>query len=538
VGDALPDLPGPSALGLADPHAQRPHRYLSARLPAQGDPSGPGCGSVTDWAFVDDDAANGSQAGPAPADGAGRPLVSSVLLRLIAAAGARSARDQDGAPHVIIDGAALSPAEAGGWATDRYYREHGRAPSRDAVRDAVAVLAARAQHGAEVEPIYLRVAPTRDGIALDLGRPDHAAVIVGPHGWTVGAPPVLFRRPPHLGELPVPSVSGSLDGLGPLVNVPADALPLLVGWLLGALRPRGPYAVLGLTGEPGSGKSMTARLVRALVDPVTVGPGLASLGRDPADVFASAAAGWVASFDNLSGIAPDTSDVLCRIASGGSYSARAKYSDLAEFRLTVQRPLILNGIELSARGDLLDRSIVVPIPRLSEYTTEEALVAALESRRPAILGALMDATVGALATIASRPQRGWGSRMADHVRWVSAAEAALGWAPGTYAAAFARQNELALVASADAIPWLPALQRLLDDNGGSWDGSAGHLLASLQDRSGDGPRRHWPEHARGLSGALRRNAHALAAVGIQWDERANPHTKTAQHFITRGEVSA
>jgi ABC-type oligopeptide transport system ATPase subunit len=37
-----------------------------------------------------------------------------------------------------------------------------------------------------------------------------------------------------------------------------------------ALRPRGPYPVLGVHGEQGSGKSTAARMIRSLIDPYAV----------------------------------------------------------------------------------------------------------------------------------------------------------------------------------------------------------------------------------------------------------------------------
>jgi hypothetical protein len=52
------------------------------------------------------------------------------------------------------------------------------------------------------------------------------------------------------------------------VNVEnADDFILLVGWLLAALRPTGPYPPLIINGEQGSAKSTTRRVLRRLVDP-------------------------------------------------------------------------------------------------------------------------------------------------------------------------------------------------------------------------------------------------------------------------------
>jgi hypothetical protein len=42
---------------------------------------------------------------------------------------------------------------------------------------------------------------------------------------------------------------------------------LLVAWLLAALRPRGPYPLLAISGEQGSAKTVLCKFLKALVDP-------------------------------------------------------------------------------------------------------------------------------------------------------------------------------------------------------------------------------------------------------------------------------
>ncbi len=49
---------------------------------------------------------------------------------------------------------------------------------------------------------------------------------------------------------------------------------LIVAWLLMALRPSGPYAVLVIQGQQGSAKSTLSRVLKALVNP---GPGTSAL---------------------------------------------------------------------------------------------------------------------------------------------------------------------------------------------------------------------------------------------------------------------
>jgi hypothetical protein len=61
---------------------------------------------------------------------------------------------------------------------------------------------------------------------------------------------------------------------------------LVVAWLLAALRPRGPYPIIALSGEQGSAKSTFTRMLKALIDPNT--SPLRALPREDRDMFITA----------------------------------------------------------------------------------------------------------------------------------------------------------------------------------------------------------------------------------------------------------
>jgi len=67
--------------------------------------------------------------------------------------------------------------------------------------------------------------------------------------------------------LPTPEPGGSIDELEPFLNIASDQFVLVKGWLLGALRSRGPYPLMVVIGEAGSAKTTFSRFLRALVDP-------------------------------------------------------------------------------------------------------------------------------------------------------------------------------------------------------------------------------------------------------------------------------
>ncbi|MBI4230126.1 MAG: hypothetical protein HY608_04750, partial [Planctomycetes bacterium] len=242
-----------------------------------------------------------------------------------------------------------------------------RAPSSQTLQDALGVLEARALHDGEEHPVSVRLAESAGRLYVDLCDLERHVVEVSPDGWRVlDDPPVRFVRRRGMRALPYPARGGSINALRQFVNVRSeDDFRLLVGWLLQAARPRGPYAVLALVGGQGSAKSTTARVLRALLDP-NEAP-LRAAPREERDLAISAANAWAVCFDNVSRLPDWMSDAICRLATGGGFATRELYSDREETILNVQRPVLLNGIEeFVARGDLLDRTMLVYTPAIPD----------------------------------------------------------------------------------------------------------------------------------------------------------------------------
>jgi hypothetical protein len=402
------------------------------------------------------------------------------------------------------------------WLAGQFFAQQGKPPGGQALQDALNVLEGKAVFAGAERPVFVRLGAADGAIWLDLADAPWRAVQVTEAGWSVvGRPPVRFRRPRGLLPLPEPARGGSVEELRGYVNVPGDEdWRLLVAWLVAALRPRGPYPVLVLHGEQGSAKSTTARVLRALVDPNTAA--LRPEPRDVRDLVIAASNGWVVALDNLSHLPPWVSDALCRLSTGGGFGTRELYTDAEEILFDSQRPVILNGIEeVAARGDLLDRTVILHLPAIPEERCrpEAELWAGFELARPRILGALLDAAAAALRDLPEvrLPRL---PRMADFALWVTAAEGALGWPPGAFLDAYAgnrgEANELALEAS----PLAGVLRGLA--TAGGWEGTCTDLLARLAETVGEKAARapSWPQTPRALGGALRRLAPNLRRVGI------------------------
>jgi len=402
----------------------------------------------------------------------------------------------------------------------RFFGVRGTAPSATAMQDALGVLEGRALFEGAEHTTHVRVAGDGERIYLDLCDPGWHAVEIDASGWrVVDNLPVRFRRAPGMLRLPVPVSGGQLDELREFINVTDEAWPLLVGWLLGTLHPKGPYPLLVFHGEQGSGKSTAAKMLRSLIDPNEASE--RSAPRDERDLVIAANNSWILSFGNLSTLQAWLSDALCRVASGGGFATRELYTDSDEVIFGGARPVVLNGIpQIATRGDLLDRSLLVelePIPE-NKRLPESDLWRRFELAQPRILGALLDAVVVALANRnAPRPSRL--PRMADFSEWVIRGEKKLGLAPGEFLRAYETNRRGAFSETVEASAVGPVLLRVLADRGERWSGTAKQLLEVLEAEASERERKQhgWPSSPRGGSGAIRRLAPSLRGMGYRVD---------------------
>jgi hypothetical protein len=401
------------------------------------------------------------------------------------------------------------------WLTRRYYEATGGAPSTEAMQSARGVIQSRARFDGPPRLVHIRLGGQDGRFYLDLGDESWRAVEIDSTGWRViDNPPVRFRRAAGMQPLPMPVSGGSVERLRSFLNVCSEDFVLVVAWLLAALRDRGPYPVLALSGKQGSAKSTFSAILRRLLDPNTAP--LRALPRKDHDLFIAANNGHVLAFDNVSSLPAWLSDTLCRLASRGGFTVRRLYTDQEEVLFDAARPVILNGIEdIVARRDLADRAVFLtlqPIPE-ERRRPEGELWAAFEVERPRILGALLDAMVEGLRRLPEihLPKL---PRMADFALWATACETAL-WPTGTFWAAYCGNRDEAVEGVIEADPIATAVRTLMETRV-EWAGTASDLLGPLAEAASERVAnfKTWPDSPRALGSRLRRAATFLRQIGI------------------------
>ena len=438
---------------------------------------------------------------------------------------------KDGTAFATCDGVAV-PLNSSAFKSRlvySYFLRYGGSPGR-ASDEVIEVLCARASAEGKIRDVFTRVGGSDGTLYLDLMEGRYCEV--RRDGWdVVERSPVHFQRPAGMLPLPTPqrTTTPLPQLLAPFLNSRTpDDTALIVGIVLAALRPRGPYPVGVLSGPQGSAKSSVAWALKMLICPSATP--LVSLPSDDLSVLVSSKHSHFLAWDNVSHLSENLSDALCRLSTGAGISRRKLFSDSDLSTIGVCKPVLLNGIEdFCVRGDLLSRCITVELApiKAADRMTDEAFKNRYLAQLPCLLGATLNALSMALRTYDANGsiEHVDGCRMADLLLWVEAGSEALGWEPGTFTRAYkhnlSRGSDLAL----EACVWLPSLLSALRTGG--FKGTASQFLQKLKADGDDWEAQRtpaWPKTPRQMSNALKRLQPNLASVGIQVArERGSDH---------------
>ncbi|OYR17417.1 hypothetical protein CEV33_3874 [Brucella grignonensis] len=192
-------------------------------------------------------------------------------------------------------------------------------------------------------PVYVRVAGDKQQVAIDAGLPDRNIISIKSKGWNVAVETAYrFVRGAGFGQLSAPARGGKLEVLQMFLGLDDQNYRLLAAFLINALKPTGPYFILLVEGEQGSGKSFFCEIIKRIIDPNQAMR--LRLPDKPQDLMIQAKEYRLLNFDNASGMSAEMSDSLCSLATGGGLAVRRLYSDGDLYVMSYSRPFVINGI--------------------------------------------------------------------------------------------------------------------------------------------------------------------------------------------------
>ncbi|SDR31322.1 Bifunctional DNA primase/polymerase, N-terminal [Rhizobiales bacterium GAS113] len=489
----------------------------------------------------------------------GKPTLTGVLLGLVG--DVELFHSPDGVAHadIEVDGHRetwpINSRHFKKWLRHRFYKATGSAANPEIVKSVLATLEAQAQVEGPERCVHLRVASYAGCLYLDLCNECWEAVKITPEGWkVVVAPKARFIRHPGMLPLPVPAHSGDIDLLRCYLNLTKatddddddgagadDYFVLTVSFLMMAMRAEGPYPILAFTGEHGTAKSTSLKVLLRLVDPNDAE--LLDLPHDARDIHIAGSNCHLPAYDNLSWLPKWMADTLCRISTGAGHRTRQLYTDADEQIFRTKRPQMLGSIKnVVTSPDLADRTISMTLGQMPkrERRAEGEFWANFERDRPRIIGALLDGMVHGLRELpridrlVERKELQL-PRMADFAIWANACEGAF-WADGTFNDAYERNRSKIgrIVVDADAVA--VALHDFMKREQ-SWSGTASQLLSELSHMVDEGRRkeRDWPRSPNALSGCLRDVRPWLQEQGIDISYRRKARQRTI--IITRAPIT-
>ncbi len=411
----------------------------------------------------------------------------------------------------------LSSKQAMRYLKKLYYDAAEKPITTQNYSEALAILESKAYYEGDEHPVFLRLARHKDCIYINIGDKNGTAVKIDKNSYAVvQQTPVPFLKSDTMGALPLPEKHAddycALHELQKLLNIEDSIFYRVVAFMIGSLKPEGPYICFITEGEQGSGKSFLNSLLKNTIDPSPASK--LRLPKEERELMIIAKLFYMLVFDNISGIKNDISDALCSLSTGSGFTARQLFTDDELKIFNECRPYILNGISgITHRPDLLDRSLSVRLPSMpaDKRKTESELLAEFDILLPRLLDKLFLIVSCALRRF-DEVEVPKNIRMVDAAKWLSAAEPETGFPEGSLLKALTASQDEIIKETMERNSLAVALFQMLETRG-VFNGTVGELLLEIEQ---DKPRydKYFPTTPSYLSKELDRLKPALKIAGV------------------------
>ena len=185
------------------------------------------------------------------------------------------------------------------WLLSNFCKQNN-VPGKQALNAAIGKLSADAREGTDCRDVYFRVGQHEDTHYIDLAnRKERGAIELKPGSWKIVKNHLVnFVRTDAMLPLVEPERDGDIAMLWKVLNIPEECRLLIAAWILSTFRLDADFPILELTGEHGSAKSTTQRMLRTLIDPNIEPLRAAPIKRE--DIFVGAGLNWLVSYENMS----------------------------------------------------------------------------------------------------------------------------------------------------------------------------------------------------------------------------------------------
>lgn len=327
--------------------------------------------------------------------------------------------------------------------------------------------------------LHNRVCEHDGAFWLDLTNANWQAIKIQPGSWEISDnPPPLFQRYAHQKPQVTPLHGGDPWKLMRYLGIGDDRTRLLVlAAIITSFIPDIPHPIIRIQGRHGGGKTTASRIIRRIIDP-SIAP-ILSAPTDTKELVQALDHNYFSILDNLSEISRTLSDALCRAVTGEGFTKRKNYSDDDDFIYSYRRCLIINGIGLHVRPDLMDRSISLFFEGMKRKD-EGAFWKGFEEDLPSILGGCLDVLAKAMELKPSLKVDNL-PRMADFALWGTAISKALGKRQSTFIRAYESQIHAQEEEILSSEP-VADMVKLVMEGKESWEGTASQFIKEVKDR--------------------------------------------------------